>query len=178
MRDPLNEMKKSLYDRCELFIDNKDAFKAAFPWESAYFYPICASFFMDAGKIADIDYLKDCRALLKSRVNAFSNFRSHAELSIVAMLAVCDDPEKRLGEAIEVYAALKEHFWGSEYLPVAVMRPVSGFFTQCSPSRPYINISANWVSVFSSSSHFKQASAFSDILLIAQPLPIAVVDTT
>ncbi len=121
MRDPLNEMKKSLYDRCELFIDNKDAFKAAFPWESAYFYPICASFFMDAGKIADIDYLKDCRALLKRRVNAFSNFRSHAELSIVAMLAVCDDPEKRLDEAIEVYAGLKEHFWGSEYLPVAAM---------------------------------------------------------
>ncbi len=114
-------MKESLNNKCNLFIQNRDAFKSAFPWESSYFYPICASFFVDAGKIADPLYLKDCRALLKSRVNAFSNFRSHAELSIVAMLALCDDPEKRLDDAIEVYGGLREHFFGSEYLPVAAM---------------------------------------------------------
>lgn len=114
-------MKDSLNNKCRLFIENRDAFKAAFPWESAYFYPICASFFVDSEKTALPEQLKDCRALLKSRVNAFSNFRSHAELSIVAMLAVCGDPEKRLDEAIEVYAGLKEHFFGSEYLPVAAM---------------------------------------------------------
>lgn len=114
-------MKDSLNNKCDFFIQNRDAFKSAFPWESACFYPICASFFVDAGKIADIDYIKDCRALLKSRVNVFSNFRSHAELSIVAMLAACDEPEKRLDDAIEVYHGLKEHFFSSEYLPVAAM---------------------------------------------------------
>ncbi len=114
-------MRDSLNDKCRLFIENRDAFKAAFPWENGYFYPICTSFFVDRGRVADVERLKECRKILKNRVNAFSNFRSQAELSIVAMLAVCDDPGEKLDETIMIYRALKEHFWSSEYLPVAAM---------------------------------------------------------
>ena len=69
--------------KSELFIANRDAFKAAFPSENSYFYPIGASFFLDLGRVADVQQLKSCRTLLKSKVSVFSNFRSSAELSIV-----------------------------------------------------------------------------------------------
>ena len=114
-------MKDILKAKSELFIANRDAFKVAFPSENSYFYPIGASFFLDLGRVADVQQLKSCRTLLKSKVSVFSNFRSSAELSIVAMLAADSDPELRLDKAIEIYKSLKEHFFGSEYLPVAAM---------------------------------------------------------
>ena len=117
----MNDMKNILKEKCDLFIANRDAFKAAFPMESSYLYPVCASYFVDLGRVADTQQLKNCRKLLKSRVSVFSNFRSSAELTIVAMLASHDEPEKYLDDAMEIYKSLKEHFFGSEYLPVASM---------------------------------------------------------
>ena len=114
-------MRESLYSKCELFIKNRDAFKAAFSFENAYFHPVCASVFLDRDRVADVEHLKDTRKLLKSRVNVFSNFRSNCELPLIAMLAVCDEPERRLDEAIELYNCLKKHFFTSEFLPITAM---------------------------------------------------------
>ena len=114
-------MKDSLKNKCELLIANRDAVKEAFPWENSNFYPICASFFVDCGRVADVERLKSCRQLLKSRLNVFSNFRGVSELVIVAMLAACDQPERRIDDAIEMYKKLKEHFFSSEYLPIAAL---------------------------------------------------------
>ena len=114
-------MRESLNNKCRLFIDNRDAFKKAFPMENSYLYPSCASFFTDAGRLADVDALKDARRVLRSRVGVFSNFRCTCELPIIAMLALSDDQEKRIEDTVTVYGLLKEHFWGSEYLPLAAM---------------------------------------------------------
>ena len=112
-------MKDSLQNKCRLFIENRDAFKAAFPWESSYFYPVCASVFTDKQKVADPERLKECRLLLKRTVGIFSNFRGTSELALVAMLAVDDDPKVKLDKAFDAYYCLKEQFFGSEYLTVA-----------------------------------------------------------
>lgn len=114
-------MKESLNNKCKLFIENRDVFKAAFPMENSYLYPVCASFFVDRGELANVERLKEMRALLKSRVNVFSNFRSSAELSIISMLALDNDPVTHIDSAMEVYGELKEYFFSSEYLPVAAM---------------------------------------------------------
>ena len=114
-------MKDSLKNKCRLFIENRDVFKAAFPWENSNFYPICASSFVNHDKLADAEHLKNIRSMLKNRVNAFSNFRSACELPIVATLALDERCEDRLESAIELHACLKEHFFGSEFLPVAAV---------------------------------------------------------
>ena len=114
-------MNEQLLERCYLFIKNRDAFKEAFPWENSSFYPICSSAFTDKGKLADVQTLKNTRELIKSRLSVFSNFRGASELPLISMLAVCDDPEKRLDGAIELYKDLKDHFFSSEYLPVAAV---------------------------------------------------------
>lgn len=114
-------MKESLNAKCALFIKNRDAFKAAFPFENAYFHSVCASFFLGRDRVVNAEHLKDTRNLIKSRVNVFSNFRSNCELPLIAMLAVCDEPERRLEEAIELYNCLKKHFFTSEFLPITAM---------------------------------------------------------
>jgi hypothetical protein len=114
-------MRDSLRFKSGLFIVNRDVFKTAFPMESDMLFPVCASVFMNCGRTADAEKLKATRKLLKSTVGVFSNFRSTAELPLVAMLAASDAPEERLKKALAVYDVLKKRFFSSEYLPVAAM---------------------------------------------------------
>ena len=114
-------MRESLNQKCRLFIDNRDAVKSAFPMESSYMHAVCSSIISGEDRISDIQALKETRRMLKSRVNAFSNFRGACELPVVAILDVDSDPEWRLDKAIELYKSLKEHFFTSEYLPMAAI---------------------------------------------------------
>ena len=114
-------MRDDLRNKCILFIKNRDTFKAAFPFENSSLFPICASILTDKERVADPEVLKETRKMLKSRVNVFSNFRSNCELPILAMLDVDSDPEWRLDDAIKLYESLKDHFFSSEYLPLAAM---------------------------------------------------------
>ncbi|MBQ1230664.1 MAG: DUF4003 family protein [Clostridia bacterium] len=114
-------MNETLLSKCEMFIKNRDAFKEAFPWENANFYPICAAILADENRVADVEALKETRQMLKERVSVFSNFRGNCELPIVAMLDVDSDPEWRLDDAIKLYESLKDHFFSSEYLPMAAI---------------------------------------------------------
>lgn len=114
-------MRASLAALCGSFIQNRDIIKGAFPWESAYLHPLCAAVFADRGRTADRERLHECRDLLKEKTGLFSDFRSTAKLPMIAMMAADRDPEDKLSRALQVYDALKEHFWGSQYLPVASM---------------------------------------------------------
>ena len=114
-------MKETLSDRCRLVIENRDVFGKTFRLESSYFYPVCAAMFTDRGRKADGETLKLCHNLLKSKVGAFSSFRGAATPAVVAMLALDESPEERLERSIELYGALKEQFFGSDYLPVVAM---------------------------------------------------------
>ncbi len=114
-------MNEALNSRCRLFVENRDAFKAAFPWENSYFYPVCAALFTDTGRLAEVEKMKATRALLKESVSVFSNFRGVSEICLVTMLSLDDSPKDRLEKALTVYTALKERFFGSEYLPIASM---------------------------------------------------------
>lgn len=114
-------MRGSLSALCGSFIENRDTIKAAFGLESSYLYPVCAAVFTDRHKRADVERLRECRKLLKAQTGVFSNFRSTAKLTMVAMMAVDSDPEGKLGRALQVHEALKEYFFGSQYLPVASM---------------------------------------------------------
>lgn len=114
-------MRASLSSLCGSFIENRDIVKSAFAWESTYLYPVCAAIFIDKRRKANIDQLESCKKLLKAQTGVFSNFRSTAKLAMIAMMAVDGNPDQKLTQALQVYDALKEHFWGSQYLPVASM---------------------------------------------------------
>lgn len=114
-------MKESLLTLCELFMRNRETVKRAFPWDDHYIYPVCAQVFTDKRVEADEEKLRECNSLLKENTGLFSNFRGTAKAVTVSMLALSPDPGERLNRALEVYGALKEHFFTSQYLPVASM---------------------------------------------------------
>lgn len=114
-------MRESLRELCELFIDNREIAKKAFSMENSYFYPVCAAIITERRRTADAERLKECRTILKSKTGVFSNFRGAAVTSIITMLALDNDPEGRLDNALAFHKELREHFYSSEYLPVAAM---------------------------------------------------------
>lgn len=106
---------------CRLFIQNRDIVKEAYPWESAYLYPVCASIFTDKGLTADRETLLSCKQMLKESVSCFSNFRGTGRLPILCTLAADPDPKIRLAKALKAHEALREHFSGSQFLPLAAV---------------------------------------------------------
>lgn len=114
-------MRESLSALCKEFIENRDIVKSVFSWDNSYVYPVCAAVFMDKRKKADAETLEKSKAILKKHTGVFSNFRNTVRPAMVSMMAVEEDPEKKLQKALQIYEELKEYFWGSEYLPVAAM---------------------------------------------------------
>ncbi len=114
-------MRPSLSGLCQRFIENRDIVKSAFPWDNTYMFPVCAAIITDKGMRADETRLKNCNDLLKEQTGVFSNFRSTAKIAMVAMLSVAPSSTTLLSNALQVHDLLKEHFWGSAYLPVAAM---------------------------------------------------------
>ena len=114
-------MRESLRELCEFFIDNREVVKKAFSMENSYFYPVCAMLLTEHKKSADVELFKECRQILISKTGAFSSFRGSAVTSTITLLALDDDPERRLDKALEFHKELREHFYSSEYLPAAAM---------------------------------------------------------
>ena len=65
--------------------------------------------------------LRQCRAIFRKGIVTVSTFRSDSELAMVSLLAVAYSPEFQFRRAMEAYALLRQYFWGSEYLVIAVM---------------------------------------------------------
>ena len=114
-------MTPELLSLCRKFIEKRDIIKAAFPMESSYMYPVCASVFANKETVADVDHIKKCHLLLKENVGVFSNFRGVSRPVTVSMLAADDEPEARLESALKAYTSLKKHFMSGYYLPLAAM---------------------------------------------------------
>ena len=115
-------MRASLSRLCTDFIEDRDIIRSVFFWDTPTLYPVCAAVFTGSGIRADADRLKRCRDLLKEKTGLFSNFRSTVQPVMLCMMATDDDPEQRLDRSLQVYDALKEHFWTSTYLPVEIGR--------------------------------------------------------
>lgn len=114
-------MRDSLRILCNDFIQNRDTIKRTLGWESSYLYPVCAAMFTDKRKQATEAALRQSRDILKMQTGIFSNFRSTSKLAMITMMAIDGDPEKKLKNALQVYGLLKEHFWTSDFLPMASM---------------------------------------------------------
>lgn len=114
-------MRENLAIICDNFIKNRDSIKEVFGWESSYMYPVCAAIFTDKRQIVDVERLRRCKDILKEKTGIFSNFRGNAKLAVISMLAASGNPEGKLDKALRVFSMMKEHFFTSEYLPVASM---------------------------------------------------------
>lgn len=115
-------MRDSLRGVCEKFIQNRNNVQEAFKWDcSSYLVPVCAAMLTGAKEPVSLAKLEECKRLLKSGVGAFSNFKGNAFPALVTQLALDENPQERLRKAILMHDMLKQHFYGSAYLPLAAM---------------------------------------------------------
>ena len=114
-------MRSTLSTLCSNFIENRDVIKSDYIFESSYMYPVAAAIFTGAHQRADSARLKEAEYILKDNTGRFSNFRGTLKLPMIALLAVSQNPEEKMRNAMDVYRRLKELFWTSTYLPVASM---------------------------------------------------------
>ena len=112
-------MKTTLQRLCDRFLAANAVVKSQFKLESIYIYPICANVYCARNAQPDEEQLAACKGLLKQRTGLFSSFRGHLTAPVAAMLAAGGNPEARMEQALENYAALKREFHGSEYLALA-----------------------------------------------------------
>lgn len=114
-------MNDKLHQRCQLLIDNRDAIRSAFFWQAGAMHLCAALVYTLRGLHADTDRLKRSLQLIRQRVGVFNNFRSTSELALAAMLDVTGDPGTVLDRALTIYAALKDQFFTSSYLPMCAV---------------------------------------------------------
>ncbi len=102
-------MEQQLQERCQLFVENKNALDKGFTWDTAIIMPVCAMLHAQKDQKVDVDKMKECRKLLKGKVGAFSNLRSYGELVLLSKMAMSDDPVVYLDKTIEAYAMIKKY---------------------------------------------------------------------
>ena len=114
-------MREELKIFCDKFIQNRDALKALFKWDSAYMWPICALTLTEKGADANEDKLLKANDVLKSSVGAFSSFRGYVRLPMVVQLSMASSPKNDMEDVLSAYRELKEHYYDSSYLPLAAV---------------------------------------------------------
>lgn len=114
-------MREELKIFCDKFIQNRDALKALFKWDSAYMWPVCAVSLTEKGMDANEEKLLKANDLLRSSVSSFSTFRGYVRLPMVVQLTMASSPKNEMDDVLSAYRELKEHYYDSNYLPLAAV---------------------------------------------------------
>ena len=114
-------MRESLKETCRRFIENRDVIKSTYKWENAYIYPVCAAALTKKDSKISAEKLKECGAILKENTSIFSVFRGNIRLLMISLMAIDEDPKKRLDKTMKAYACLKNHFMSSDHLSLAAI---------------------------------------------------------
>ena len=120
-------MKDILRAGCELLVENRDAIHKNFIWDMEMMSITGSVILTGAGKTADIEKMKECKAILKKHKGAFSEFRQNMETPIICKMSLAEDPEKYLMDLSAVYDKLsKGKIFGSEYLVLTALAICDG----------------------------------------------------
>lgn len=111
-------MNKTLEAQCQLFIKNRNKMKENFIWERTAIYPLCASLYTEQGKEMEINKIRESKEIIREETGIFSNFKGNIFLVLAAQLALEESPKEKFQKVKKMYAALKQVFWPSEYLPL------------------------------------------------------------
>lgn len=114
-------MKPSMEEKLIQFDHNRQAIKHSTFLEDPRIAAACACLYAVRNQEKTVEELKAAKALLKSKVGAFSSFRGSGEQAIICALAAADDPEMLLEQSLKAYQYLKKQFLFTDYLPMAAV---------------------------------------------------------
>ena len=115
-------MIAELKEKCDLLVNNRKTITSAFTWDSGLMSLAAASLYTGSGLTVDSKKLKECEAIIKSKTNAFSEFRGNVKMPLICKMALSDDPQKYFMNVETLYKLLNKSKWiGNEYKIMAAI---------------------------------------------------------
>lgn len=102
-------MNKELLEKCQLFVENKNALDKGFVWDGATIMPVCAMLYAQNNQKVDVEKMKGCRKLLKGKVGVFSGLRSYGEMVLLSKMALSENPTDYLEKTLQAYSLFKKY---------------------------------------------------------------------
>lgn len=100
-------MKRSLQERCAAQIRNERVLHSMARFEFDAVEKLGAMMFVNAGREANTERLKECKRILKQRAGIFSDFRGTLQFIVLVKMALADDPVAYIDEVMHIYKQLK-----------------------------------------------------------------------
>ena len=101
-------MNQTLQAKCDQLVANDRIIKKAGFLESTSLVKLGSLLYLFEGTTPDLERIKACRKILKSKVGFFSNFRGTLGFIVPIKMALADDPEAYIDYTIQIYQQLTE----------------------------------------------------------------------
>lgn len=100
-------MNAGLKEKCDLFIKNRDALRDTFKWDGDLMIMHAAMLLTTEGISADIEEMKKCEALLKSRTGLLSPLRGRLKLIMLCYMLTAKDREAFFDDTERAYSLIR-----------------------------------------------------------------------
>ena len=114
-------MDRQIESKCLGLVENYRVLAAGNKLEFTEMNLACAGIYLAAGVKPDMEKLKECKKLLKSRAGIFSNFRGSDELLVRCKMALSPDPENYFDRLESEYKRIKSFFSGEQTVLAAMI---------------------------------------------------------
>ena len=119
-------MDQQTESKCLSLVENYRILAAGSKMEFPEMVLACAGIYLAADASPDLNRMKECRKLLKSRAGMFSNFRGSDELLIRCKMALAADPALYFENLEREYQRIKTSFCGEQTVLAAMILAEQG----------------------------------------------------
>ena len=119
-------MDRQTENKCRKLAENYRVLAAGNKMQFTEMILACAGLYLAAGKEPDLERIKECKKLLKSKAGIFSNFRGSDELLVRCKMALAPDPEQYFESAEKAYRQIKTFFSGEQTALAAMILAEQG----------------------------------------------------
>lgn len=119
-------MDRQIENKCLSLTENYRILAAGNKMEFTEMILACAGIYLAAGTEPDMNKIRECAKLLKSKAGIFSNFRGSDELLVRCKMALSDDPARYFENLERAYQSIKTFFSGEQTVLAAMILAEQG----------------------------------------------------
>lgn len=119
-------MDQQIESKCLSLAENYRILAAGNKMEFTEMILACAGIYLAAGTEPDMNKIRECAKLLKSKAGIFSNFRGSDELLVRCKMALSDDPARYFENLERAYQSIKTFFSGEQTVLAAMILAEQG----------------------------------------------------
>ena len=125
-KERMISMDRQTENKCLKLVENYRVLAAGNKMQFQEMILACAGIYLAAGEEPDLDRIKACKKLLKSKAGIFSNFRGSDELLVRCKMALAPEPERYFDSMEKAYRRIKTFFSGEQTALAAMILAEQG----------------------------------------------------